>query len=311
MVRWFGWKKKKKEAEEGDAAEPEASEPNEAESAPTDAGSGTAVEEPAPAEAPESGGETVAAEPEPPPAEPQPEPAAPEPPAEEPKKKPRFWQRLKQGLTKTRKSLTSLFSLTRKLDEDFVDELEAELYAADFGPGAVEDLVHGEKGVRSAWKEKKIENTGQVRDYLKSLLRELLTRRNSTLGKAETGTTVILVAGVNGTGKTTSIAKIAHTLKADGHKIVLAAADTFRAAAVEQLTIWSERLGVDIVTGEANADPASVAFRGAEKAVEIGADYLIVDTAGRLHTQKNLMKELEKIRNVLRKKIDGAPHERL
>ena len=133
----------------------------------------------------------------------------------------------------------------------------------------------------------------------------------NSLLQAETKPTVILVSGVNGTGKTTSIAKLSNRLTSSGKTVILAAADTFRAAAVEQLTIWSQRLGIEIVTGEAESDPASVAYRAAERALENDVDYLIVDTAGRLHTQVNLMKELSKIRNVLDNKISGAPHESL
>ena len=219
------------------------------------------------------------------------------------------WSILKKGLRKTRVGLGSLFR--RKLGESFVDDLEAELYAADFGPATVGELLDGDSGIRQAWKEKKIETAEQVRDYLKDILKELLRKRQNELVVTETRPSVILVAGVNGTGKTTSIAKLAHLLKAQGSTVLLAAADTFRAAAVEQLTIWSERLGVEIVTGKPNADPASVAYQAAEQAVERGVDYLIVDTAGRLHTQRNLMRELEKIRSVLEKKIPGAPHESL
>jgi fused signal recognition particle receptor len=231
----------------------------------------------------------------------------PSPPAE----KKGLWSLFKKGLSKTRDGLKSLFSLRRALDDAFVGELETALYKADFGPGAVEELIHGEHGVRRAWKEHKIESAADVREYLKGVLKEILKKRDNRLSRAESGPTVILVAGVNGTGKTTSIAKLAYRLKSEGHDVVLAAADTFRAAAVEQLTIWSQRAGIEIVTGESNADPASVAFRAAETSVEKGASYLIVDTAGRLHTQKNLMRELLKIRSVLGKKIPGAPHEAL
>ena len=122
---------------------------------------------------------------------------------------------------------------------------------------------------------------------------------------------MILVAGVNGAGKTTSIAKLANLLQKNGNKVVLAAGDTFRAAAVEQLTMWSERLGCTIVRKESNSDPAAVAWEGVQKAVELGAHYLIMDTAGRLQTQKNLMDELEKIRRVMQKIIPDAPHESL
>ncbi|MCH2365057.1 MAG: signal recognition particle-docking protein FtsY [Planctomycetes bacterium] len=204
-----------------------------------------------------------------------------------------------------------MFSLGGKVDEGMIDEIEAGLYAADFGPETVAELIDGEGGLRSAWKENKFTQSGEVREYLKNLLKNNLKKRDNSLLQAETKPTVFLVSGVNGTGKTTSIAKLSNRLTSSGKTVILAAADTFRAAAVEQLTIWSQRLGIEIVTGEANSDPASVAYRAAERAVELDADYLIVDTAGRLHTQVNLMKELSKIRNVLDNKISGAPHESL
>jgi fused signal recognition particle receptor len=150
-------------------------------------------------------------------------------------------------------------------------------------------------------------------DLLKgdSILQWDLENPLSPLAKAESGPTVILVAGVNGAGKTTSIAKISNLLQQQGNRVVLAAADTFRAAAVEQLTMWSERLGCDIIRKESGADPAAVAWEGATEAVELKADYLIVDTAGRLQNQKNLMDELDKIRRVIQKVIPAAPHESL
>jgi fused signal recognition particle receptor len=133
----------------------------------------------------------------------------------------------------------------------------------------------------------------------------------SPLRLAESGPTVILVAGVNGAGKTTSIAKLANLLQQQGKKVVLAAGDTFRAAAVEQLTKWADRLGCEIVTKPSGSDPASVAFAGCERTVQTGADVCVIDTAGRLQTSKNLMQELEKIHRVVGKKIEGAPHESL
>jgi len=232
----------------------------------------------------------------------------PEPPPE-PATKLSAWTRLRQGLTKTRKGIAGLFSLRRALDDAFVDELEAELYAADFGPQTVAELIDSETGVRAAWKAKEITQTGEVREYLKRLLRKILEEKDTRLLESDEKPTVILVAGVNGTGKTTSIAKLAKLLLAHDKRVLLAAGDTFRAAAVEQLSIWSRRLGIDIVKGAHAADPASVAYRAADEALAKGVDYLIVDTAGRLHTQKNLMRELEKIRDVLAKKIPGAPHE--
>lgn len=221
------------------------------------------------------------------------------------------WSLFKGGLAKTRKGLANLFTFRRALDAEYLNEIEAALFRADFGPETVAHLIDGEGGLRAAWKDKRIEEAEQVPDYLRRLLKEMLLRRDSRLQMAATGPTVILVAGVNGAGKTTSIAKLTKRLRDDGSKVVLAAADTFRAAAVEQLTIWSERLGVDIVTGKPEADPASVAYEGAERALAENADVLVVDTAGRLHNQKNLMRELVKIRNVLAKKIEGAPHESL
>ena len=268
-----------------------------------------------PEEAADPPGESPATEDHP--EEPQEAPAAPEEQAEpEPEEKPKekkrsAWSILRSGLAKTRKSIAGLFSFGGKVDEGMIDEIEAGLYAADFGPETVAELIDGDGGLRAAWKEKKFSESTQVRDHLSELLKSNLKKRDNSLLRAETGPTVILVSGVNGTGKTTSIAKLSNRLTSSGKTVILAAADTFRAAAVEQLTIWSQRLGIEIVTGEAESDPASVAYRAAEQAVENNIDYLIVDTAGRLHTQVNLMKELSKIRNVLDKKIGGAPHESL
>lgn len=219
------------------------------------------------------------------------------------------WSIFSRALEKTRTGLKSLFSFRRKLDAALLDEIEEELYTADFGSRVVEELLDGPDGVRAAWKAKRIVEAEDVREFLKSRLKQMLERRETNLRTAPEGPTVILVAGVNGAGKTTSIAKLARRLRNEQKSVILAAGDTFRAAAVEQLTIWSQRLGVEIITGKAGADPASVAFRSAEVALEKKADYLIVDTAGRLHTQKNLMRELGKIRSVLEKKIPGSPHE--
>lgn len=302
LKKWFGKKDKK---EESKREEEQPVEQLRAEEESPEAGSTAAIAPTAPPERAEASAAAETAE-EVEHEEPQSEPVS----AETPRKL-SAWARLKAGLARTRKSLTSVFNLRRALDDDFIDELEAELFAADFGPSAVALLIDGERGVRAAWKSKEIETVEDVREYLKERLRDLLKRRETALRHSDRKPTVILVAGVNGTGKTTSIAKLANRLQKDGSKVVLAAADTFRAAAVEQLTIWSDRIGVEIVTGSANADPASVAYRGAERALEVDADYLIVDTAGRLHTQRNLMRELEKIHDVLGKKIEGAPHESL
>ena len=232
-----------------------------------------------------------------------------------------LFDRLKAGLEKTRDILRTdvrdLFKAGDVLDESLLEEFEGRLIRTDMGVAAANRItsrLREEHGGRTV-------DVDAIWDTIRSELRELLKSDEATtwdsenplspLNKAESGPTVILVAGVNGVGKTTSIAKISNLLQKSGSKVVLAAGDTFRAAAVEQLTMWSERLGCDIVRKDSGADPASVAYEGAAKAVELNADYLIVDTAGRLQTQKNLMDELEKIRRVIQKVIPEAPHESL
>ncbi|MCK4624451.1 MAG: signal recognition particle-docking protein FtsY, partial [Phycisphaerae bacterium] len=163
--------------------------------------------------------------------------------------------------------------------------------------------------LQNAYKEKKLQSGDEVIDFLKTEMKQYWPESDRSIHFAETGLTVVLVAGVNGTGKTTSVAKLAHLFKSEGKKVCLAAADTFRAAAVEQLTIWAERIGVDIIKGSRGSDPAAVAFDACDAAIARGADVLLVDTAGRLHTQDNLMRELGKIRNVVARKISNAPHE--
>ncbi len=221
------------------------------------------------------------------------------------------WSLLKAGLAKTRAGLKSLFAFRGKLDEATILQIEAQLYAADFGPEMVHEIIDGGKGIRAAWKARAIEDADQVAGFLRDLLREILTRRSGELKRAAAGPTVYLIAGVNGTGKTTSIAKLAFLLKKSGGKVLLAAGDTFRAAAVEQLRVWSQRLEIPIVTGKPQADPASVVYQALDQLEREPFDYLIVDTAGRLHTQKNLMRELKKIRDVIGRRVPGAPHESL
>ena len=232
-----------------------------------------------------------------------------------------LFDRLKRGLEKTRQILRTdirdLFRAGEILDERLLSDFEARLIRTDMGFAAATRIVgrlreqHGGRtvDVDAIWKT--------VRDELVDLLRGQndirwdLSDPLSPLAKAAAGPTVILVAGVNGVGKTTSIAKIANLLQKQGRRVMLAAGDTFRAAAVEQLTMWSQRLGCEIVRRESNSDPAAVAFEGVQRAVAAGADYLIVDTAGRLQTQKNLMDELGKIRRVMQKVVPLAPHESL
>jgi fused signal recognition particle receptor len=214
--------------------------------------------------------------------------------------------RLRRGLRKTAAGFRQLVGLRRKIDADLLDELEVKMYEADFGPELVADI--GEE-VRAAWTEGTLRESDQIAPFLKDRFLGRLAARDPGLARAGAGPTVVLVAGVNGTGKTTSIAKLARFLKDQGRSVLLAAADTFRAAATEQLQIWSERVAIPLVTGSEKKDPAAVAYTACERAQAEGIDYLIVDTAGRLHTQVNLMRELEKVRRVMAKQIEGAPHE--
>ncbi|MCB9877288.1 MAG: signal recognition particle-docking protein FtsY [Planctomycetes bacterium] len=218
--------------------------------------------------------------------------------------------KLLSALKKTREVLTAGLSRLfhgRKLDEAFLEELEEVLYNSDLGPlgtAIVDDL-------KEAWKKKLVKETEQVPAFLRERLLERLAGCEGQIARAPTAPTVILVVGVNGAGKTTSIAKLANHLKKQGHSVLLGAGDTFRAAAVEQLSLWAERLGLGIVRQATGADPAAVAFDAVSAAVARKVDYLILDTAGRLHTQKNLMTELEKIVRVVKKQLPDAPHETL
>ena len=218
-----------------------------------------------------------------------------------------IFSKIKQGLTKTRNvfgNVTSLFRLKGRVDKAFLEKLEERLYLADVGPTATSEIS---ERVRQAFLDKEI--SGDVEAFVKKQLRELLTAPQEGLHYNPDGPTVVMIAGINGSGKTTSIAKLARRCQEEGKKVMVAACDTFRAAAVEQLTIWSQRLGCEIVKSQQGSDPASVAHDACEKALARKFDVLIVDTAGRLHTQAHLMRELEKIRRVVGNRIPGAPHE--
>jgi fused signal recognition particle receptor len=218
-----------------------------------------------------------------------------------------FSRKIKAGLAKTKGVFTGVFDLLRgkgKVDQAFLDELEKRLYLADVGTQATAVIVDR---VRQAFRDKEI--SGEVEAFVKQQLRDLLAAETPGVKWAPSGPTVVMVAGVNGSGKTTSIAKLAKRLQTDGKKVLVAACDTFRAAAVEQLSIWAGRIGCEIVKQGQGADPSAVAHDACEKARARNFDVLIVDTAGRLHTQTHLMKELEKIHRVVAKQIPGAPHE--
>jgi len=218
-----------------------------------------------------------------------------------------LFTRIKKGLAKTRGVFTGVVDLFRgrgKVDKEFLAKLEERLYLADVGGAAVAGIVDR---VRQAYQDKEV--TDDVLAFVKHQLRDMLSDPSPGVAYAPIGPTVVMIVGVNGSGKTTTIAKLAHRLKAEGKKVLVAACDTFRAAAVEQLTVWCQRIGCEIVKNNQGSDPASVAHDACEKAKARGFDVLIVDTAGRLHTQVHLMRELEKIYKVVTRQIVGAPHE--
>jgi len=221
-----------------------------------------------------------------------------------------WWSRIKSGLARTAKLFDVRTWFGRKVDQNLLDDLEARLIQADVGVKATARILDE---VRAEFEGKTAD--ASLVEFLKARLIVLLEtdeagKAATVVGKPEPGSPfVILVAGVNGAGKTTSIAKLSKRLSGEGKSIVLAACDTFRAAAADQLRIWADRIGADIVRGNEGADPASVAHDACQRAISSKADILIVDTAGRLHTQEHLMREVEKIRNVIARKIPGAPHE--
>lgn len=220
-----------------------------------------------------------------------------------------FFDKLKQGLSKTKSSfdekLNNVFSNFRKVDEELLDELEEALIMSDVGVETSTKII---TNLRNKIKKEKIEDEQAVKQALRDEIKNVLEEVDNTL-KLETTPSVILVVGVNGVGKTTSIGKIANRLKQDGKKVVVAAADTFRAAAVEQLEIWANRAGCDIVNREEGTDPAAVVYDAVKIAKEKQADVLICDTAGRLHNKKYLMDELVKIKKVIDKELPEASKE--
>ena len=339
MLGWFKRKRKKKE-EAVAAAEVEAGE--EAVGRPAAAGTGD-DQDGAPAVPPEPEPEPKPEpEPEPKPEpKPKPEPdAAPEseagdqeepPPAdaapaaepggetaspggagrEKPARKSSF-QRLRERLGKTRSALVyrldSLFRGRKKIDQALFDDLEEILITADLGVGTTQDLLDD---IRIKVKRDQLSDPQALKAVLKDKILDYLQESDQAteLNMPQTGPFVILVVGVNGVGKTTTIGKIAAKFSGSGHSVLLVAGDTFRAAAIDQLRIWGERTGVEVVARQPGVDPASVVFDGIEYGAAHDFDVVIIDTAGRLHTQVNLMEELKKIKRVIGKKMAGAPHE--
>jgi fused signal recognition particle receptor len=213
------------------------------------------------------------------------------------------FKKLKDSLAKTRDSILGKISQIvtgRKLDDDLIDEIEESLLKADIGVAATDRII---ERLRQLAKEAKATDSDTVFGILKDEIKKILESNRKSLMGNGIRPHIWLITGVNGTGKTTTVGKLAHYFKNNGKSVMIAACDTFRAAAVEQLAIWAERSGVVLVTAQSGADPASVAFDAASSAVSKGIDYLLIDTAGRLHTKANLMEELKKIRRVTEKVV--------
>lgn len=217
-----------------------------------------------------------------------------------------FFEKIKAGLTRTRENLGHSFDslFAGELDDDFYDELEETLILGDMG---VETTLKAVEALRCRVKAEKIKEMGAARACLRQILTEMLQVGEASL-KLDTAPSVVLFIGVNGVGKTTTIGKLSARLKGEGKRVLMAAADTFRAAAVEQLGIWAERTGSGFHSKGQDADPAAVAWEAMDVAIRDQYDILFIDTAGRLHTKSNLMDELHKIREVIARKHPGAPH---
>jgi fused signal recognition particle receptor len=221
-------------------------------------------------------------------------------------------EKFKDGLSKTRDSfagkVNNLVKRYRKVDEEFFEELEEILISADVGVVTVMDLIDL---LKDEARTKNIQDTKELQSVISEKLAELLHKEDedSTLNIQQNEMTVILFVGVNGVGKTTTIGKLAHKLKSEGKSVLLAAGDTFRAGAIEQLAVWGERVGVDVIKHQEGADPAAVIFDAVQSARSKNVDVLLCDTAGRLQNKVNLMKELEKVKRVISREIPSAPHE--
>ncbi|MEW6671482.1 MAG: signal recognition particle-docking protein FtsY [Thermodesulfobacteriota bacterium] len=255
----------------------------------------TDADETAPAKSAGSGGPGI----------PRPETHPPDP---GPSSEPGFFKRLKSGLAKTRLTFSGgiekLFAGRKAIDDDLLEELEELLITSDIGVRTAGNLIG-----RIAKLSAGMTDPSQLKAVLRDEIQAILQKESAPAAPAAAGPRIIMVVGVNGVGKTTTIGKLAAKSVAAGKKVLIAAADTFRAAAVEQLTIWSERAGAEIVKHKEGADPAAVAYDALEAAEARTMDVVLIDTAGRLHTRVNLMEELKKMKRIISKKIPGAPHE--
>ncbi len=222
----------------------------------------------------------------------------------------RLFTRVKEGLAKTRQALggalRKLIGAGRTIDRTFIDQLEETLLAADIGVAKTEEIL---AEIQQRWKQGEAADGPALLSLLKESLRKELALPENELTFRTDGPTVVLIVGVNGAGKTTTLAKLAKRYRDQGKSVLIGAGDTYRAAAIEQLTIWSERVGVDIIKTTAGGDAAAVAFDSVAAAQARGIDLVLIDTAGRLHSKEHLMRELEKVRRVMQKKDPTAPHE--
>lgn len=228
-------------------------------------------------------------------------------------KKPSFLERMKEAVTRTRENLSErieeVVAFTKEIDRSTLDDLEATLIGADLGATTTHEVL---QKLREKVDRKQIKNVDELKRLLKEELLAILEQGNSTpVQKVDGAPEVILVVGVNGTGKTTTIGKLAQVFRSQGKNVLLCAADTFRAAAIDQLEVWGQRTGTEVIKTKAGGDPSAVLYDALQAATARNSDYVIVDTAGRLHTKTNLMSELEKMRRTAQRIVPGAPHETL
>lgn len=223
-----------------------------------------------------------------------------------------LFQRMKEAVSRTRENLSDrieeIVAFNKEIDANTLDDLEASLIAADLGTATTREVLDG---LRERATHKQIDNVDELKRLLKEQIAGILNSATSVPPRRVDGPEVLLIVGVNGTGKTTTIGKLSNLLRGQGKTVLLCAADTFRAAAIEQLEVWGSRTGVEVIKTRAGGDPSAVLFDALSAAKARGTDYVIVDTAGRLHTKQNLMAELEKMRRTSQKVIADAPHETL